>query len=204
MLFHLVPKIYVDPRFHLPRPVIVDLAIPEWSLHLVGGEDVTHGRPYPNKNYTVACRKVGRKSMDGILIQTSAVVDSFHLVARWAVGTEVLTHNIRFDVADHLNDAASSSMVLWPNHPCIRLKSHTGSPASTEPRMDAVWADLTTARKEGNSLTDIVGEFPLNKRRDEVFELPTITSDRILAAKYFGERIPPLQDAFNITSVGAQ
>lgn len=39
---------------------IVDLTIPELDLSLKGGSDIVSRRPFPNKRYVVASRKVGR------------------------------------------------------------------------------------------------------------------------------------------------
>nr|WP_289883625.1 DUF6012 family protein [Xanthomonas arboricola]MDN0205520.1 DUF6012 family protein [Xanthomonas arboricola pv. corylina]MDN0218452.1 DUF6012 family protein [Xanthomonas arboricola pv. corylina] len=50
---------------------------------------------YPAKRYQVACRKIGRKAMNGLLIEAAGTVDRFCVVTRWAVEGEMLcTHEV--------------------------------------------------------------------------------------------------------------
>lgn len=66
MLIHLIPNILAD-RSHVPCS-LVDLTSPELGLNLIGGKELTARRPYPNKHYLVACRKVGQKAVNGFLV----------------------------------------------------------------------------------------------------------------------------------------
>ncbi|WP_231103914.1 DUF6012 family protein [Xanthomonas arboricola pv. pruni] len=43
----------------------------------------------------MACRKIGRKAMNGLLIEAAGTVDRFCVVTRWAVEGEMLcTHEV--------------------------------------------------------------------------------------------------------------
>jgi len=60
MRLHLEPKIlnkYADIDAEL-----VSVEVPEVGLKLIGDKEIVTRRPYPNKQYQVACRKKGKKS----------------------------------------------------------------------------------------------------------------------------------------------
>jgi hypothetical protein len=84
-LLHLCPRLLWPYK----GAVIVDLKINPLGLRLVGGVDLITRRPFPNKNYKVACRKRGHnKAFNGILIETAAPLDEFETVARWSIPAE--------------------------------------------------------------------------------------------------------------------
>jgi hypothetical protein len=61
------------------------------------GVDLATRRPYPNKRYAVACRREGRKAIEGILIENSPPVEKLDYTARWVVDAEfVATHRVSY------------------------------------------------------------------------------------------------------------
>ena len=68
MLLHLSPTLCNEGQ----AVALVDVHVLPFGLRLVGGVDVVARRPYPNKTYHVACRKVGRKAVRGILLAALA------------------------------------------------------------------------------------------------------------------------------------
>lgn len=113
MLIHVVPRILLarNPGAHCS---LIDFSCPELALVLREGEDLTVGRPYPNKTYLVGRRRVGRRAVDGILIETPNFVPEFTTITRWAVdGDRILTHEVKHIMLDEDHDAATESMVLW-------------------------------------------------------------------------------------------
>ncbi|WP_236493849.1 DUF6012 family protein [Xanthomonas phaseoli] len=80
----------LSPRLLEPKGIpirceLIDIAIAPFGLLLRNGIEVVARRPYPNKRYQVACRKIGRMAMNGLLIEAAGTVDAFRVVTRWAV-----------------------------------------------------------------------------------------------------------------------
>ncbi|MGV7193595.1 DUF6012 family protein [Xanthomonas axonopodis] len=96
MLIHISPRL-LEPRGISTRCELIDITVAPFGLVLRNGIEVVARRPYPNKRYQVACRKIGRKAMNGLLIETTGTVDAFRVVTRWAVEGEMLcTHEVGF------------------------------------------------------------------------------------------------------------
>ncbi|WP_255653935.1 DUF6012 family protein [Arsenophonus apicola] len=68
MLLHLSPRYYL--RYSDVQLDLIDVSVPELNLTLKGGVDIVARTPYPNKCYQIACRKKGRKAINGIFIET--------------------------------------------------------------------------------------------------------------------------------------
>jgi hypothetical protein len=195
MLLHIRPRL-LSP---FKRVSLVDLKIEPIGIHLLGGVDLTTGRPYPNKHYAVACRKQGRKPLDGILIETKRFIERMSYTARWAVEAELcVTHHVDYKILDHEFDAASDSMMLW-HRCCAELGgwsnrfppgSETKVPMTTEPVMEI---DPRTVDNRRACEDTIEGGWIVS--RSEVFCMPTIEKGRILHTK-LGERIPSIGLAF--------
>lgn len=109
MLIHIRPMMYS----YYPA-TIIDLDLHPFDLHLVAGKDLNVGHPYPNRHYTVGCRKDKRKITDGILVETSSPIQRIRTTARWAVdGERVITHVVDYEIVDQDFDAVSDDTVLW-------------------------------------------------------------------------------------------
>lgn len=110
MLLHLHPRLFSD----FADVELVDLSIDPLRLKLRGGVDLMTRRPLPNKHYAVACRRQGRKAINGIFIDTDKPVTEFLYTARWAIHADfICTHKVHYQLLDAEFDAASDSMVLW-------------------------------------------------------------------------------------------
>jgi hypothetical protein len=189
MLLHIRPRLYCPFR----NVALIDLEIEPLGIHLRGGVDLRVGRPYPNKWYSVACRKLGRKAMDGILIETPGPVNEFSCRARWAIQAELMvTHSVEYRVIDHDFDAASDSMILW-SACCAELggwsnrrpeRRERDVPLVSEPVMEVVAGRVDVRR----AAKDVIrGGWIVE--RNESFAMPTIERERILQTK-LRERIP--------------
>jgi hypothetical protein len=194
MLLHIRPRLFSPFRY----VTLVDLEIA--GTKLVGGVDLTARRPYANKRYAVACRKVGQKAIDGILVETDQKIDEFRMVARWAVDAEMcVQHTVFYRVLDHEFDAASDSKLLWHawagewdnRTPTEMMFS---APIRTEPRMD-IFPRLDLQR---TTCKDHVDESGLIVAREETFSMPSIEPRRILAPRWEDDRLPSRSMAFKL------
>lgn len=199
MLIHLTPQVYAH---HATEPCsLIDLSCSELGLFLKGGKELTARRPYPNKDYLVACRKVGQKAMNGILIETESPIREFTVVTRWAVAaSHIATHRVRYIVLDEEHDAVSESMLLWyGTSECAGgfesrwpgITDH-GTPARTQPRME-VFPRLDRC----GEFSDLANEQGALIERSEVFRLPTIERERIMNPQFsLDKRLPSIESAF--------
>lgn len=201
MLLHITPRLLKPPG--IPADcTLIDLALPELGLTLAGGRDVVARQPYPNRDYLVACRNVGRKAIAGLFIETPDRVETFAVIARWAIeGQMVGTHYVRYVLVDQDHDAATDNMVLWG-----RLSGNLGewhdrwpqhtrhwTPAEAQPRMGVLRADLNG--RQGD-VRDQVSPAGVIKERLETFLMPTIERGRLMVRTPLTERFPTLEHAF--------
>lgn len=197
MLIHLKPSIYDG------NPIgpcsLVDLTCHEFGLKLVGGKDLIARRPYPNKNWLVACRKVGRKALNGLFIETQVFVREFNVVTRWAVAaSHIATHRVRYILADDGFDTSTVEMTLWGEFPPSfggyksrhPIGVNYGSPMESEPRMD-VFND----RKRVGDIADKIDQYGFLIERSEVFRMPTLERERF-SISLFSDRMPAIESAF--------
>ncbi|GGM25445.1 DUF6012 family protein [Pseudomonas asuensis] len=197
MLIHLIPNILAD-RTYVPCS-LVDLTCHEFGLNLIGGKELTARRPYPNKNYLVACRKVGQKAVNGLLIETPSPVREFTVVTRWAVAaSHIATHSVRYIVVDDEFETITEAMMLWgAKHPsqCGYKPRYPngftyGSSLESQPKMEA----FKRINRVGE-FTDQLDNHGAVIKRSEVFRLPTIERERLTMGS-FVERIPSVESAF--------
>ncbi|MDY7563473.1 DUF6012 family protein [Pseudomonas sp. AB6] len=203
MLIHLIPNILAD-RTNVPCS-LVDLTCSELGLNLTGGKELTARRPYPNKNYLVACRKVGQKAVNGFLVETQGPVREFTVVTRWAVAaSHIATHSMRYILADAEFDTVTEQMMQWgathPSQGDYKSRYPTGctygSPLESQPRMEAF-----KRIKRVGEFTDQLDKHGAVIERSEVFRLPTLERER-LTRSLFGDRMPSIENAFMTTSNG--
>ncbi|HCA3439712.1 TPA: hypothetical protein MO340_004276 [Salmonella enterica subsp. salamae serovar 35:g,m,s,t:-] len=206
MLIHVTPKFfmeYLDLDF---TPRIVDIAVPELGLVLKGDVDVEARKPYPNKCYLVACRKKGRKAMDGILIDTGDGhrLTDFELVTRWDLSGSTVTHRVKMHIADTEYDAVTDQIILWYGFSGkfvsrCPVGTENWIPASCQPRMVMLPEDNKSARDKdienirfNNNVNSII------KERIERYVVPTVERARLDGSLPLGKRIPPHADTFVI------
>jgi hypothetical protein len=177
-------------------------------LHLTGKELDTR-RPYPNKEYAVACRRQGRKAIDGILIETAKFIGRFDIKTQWAVEALLLvTHCVDYRVIDRDFPAASDDMMLWEKFSIWDLDQQkeiaiTSSRMPERPRPGgtmrlAPLMELVPPLLKP-SCDDSTDDLGLILARRERFEMPTIEPERLADPRLSPFRIdrkPPLNSAF--------
>jgi hypothetical protein len=203
MLLHVTPKLHQPAeRFH--DAVLVDIRIPALGLHLREGRDVIARTPYPNKEYLVASRKYGRKSVTGFFILAPTETREFTVTTRWAVSAEfLLTHTVDYSILDSDCDAASDNMMLWGNlHP-----SHGGwgsrwpsvakdwAPSTHAPQMDTYRETISKSKRE-RDVRDVISDRGLIVARHERFRLPSLERDRVVMRNNLTDRMPVIDSAF--------
>lgn len=196
MLWHIRPRLYSE----LKNVTIIDVTIQPHGLRLVGGADITTGRPYPNKRYTVVRRKAWRRAVDGILIETPRTARELFCTARWGLeAAMVVSHYVLYKLLDGDFDAASDDMMLW--YGCDPESGGWSNrwpgwargltPHEAEPRME-LWPE-----QPGPGIRDVFDAAGLIVGRHQTFALPTIERERLVNSR-LNERLPPLNTAFRV------
>jgi hypothetical protein len=180
MLLHIIPKLFSTVR----DCTIADLTIEPFGLQLRGGVELRTVRPYLNKRYAVAARRIGRKALDGILIETPEPISAYSYTARWAIEAQhLVTHHVTCKLLDRDFDAASEDSVLWYAHSeslggWISREPDQIAPLQREPVMELEARVDDGERKPGR--VDKLTARGLIIERREVFNLPTIEPERLL------------------------
>ena len=204
-LLHLVPRFFGS----FAAVELVDLSLEPIGLTLRGGMDLATRKPYPNKRYSIACRKRGQRAIEGILVVMKAPVESLDYTARWSVDAEVVvTHRVRYRLLDHEFDAASDDKMLW--HACSPSlggwasrwpkPDDAKSLGSTAPVMVAHVSDATHF-PEGNAGAPAQHQFAeggLIVDRHQEFGLPTLERGRF-GSPLAGDRMPLAADAWVVS-----
>lgn len=205
MLIHVSPKIiqlsaYVDVE-------LIDVSIPELDLVLRNNEEITTRKPYPNKCYHVACRKVGRKAINGLLIESDKHLDSFSVITRWKIqGERIATHTAEFNVVDKEHSLVSDNMILWANLDFVPLSTKDNfkcrtpdsmmkySPLEAQPTMSVTPEEIRTCAV--NATDTVAGGFIIERK--QVIDVPTIEVERMDLGIIQGLRLPDRKDAFKV------
>lgn len=195
MLYHLRPRIYTDRT----DVSLIDIEVQPFRLLLVGADDVMVRKPYPNKNYHVACRKGSRKAIDGFLIETDQFVEAIRYVARWDIGGEVLAHDVTMKIIDQDFGLATENSVLWM--PCSPMLGGWSSrepewmrytaPVHFEPRMEVYpYAQFRTPPVDRLAPNGMV------RHRQQTIEVPTVEAARLPSPIF--PRAPEISTAFHV------
>lgn len=205
MLIHLSPRLYVED-FHTADCALVDLRIDSFGLFLKGGQDIVARKPYPNKRYLVACRKIGQKAIDGILINAPRSIREFSAVTRWAIDAEtIIAHRVKYVILDDQFDATTESMVLW-----YGTGSNLGGWSSRWPEVykDAIAVnaqprmDILPSKEKRTRIADTLDLLDPEGRimeRNETFFLPTVEQDRLFGKWALRDRLPSKDSAFHVS-----
>jgi hypothetical protein len=174
---------------------LIDLVVEPFGLRLTQKELVTR-HPYPNKMHAVACRRIGKKAIDGILIETPDQSDEFSTMARWAIEAQmVVSHWIEYRSVDREFDAASDKQMLWHG-----TYGDLGDWSDRTLRNDQ-HSPMMQLERDMKTGSDVVDEFDAASgfitRRIQPFDMPTIERGRILECRMF-DRIPRIKNAFII------
>lgn len=196
MLIHIAPRIFLTGKWPYPSPVSLErISIFPFGIVLKGGEDVTCRRPYPNKRYSVACRKTGRKAINGILIRTAEPVSSYAVQTFWNISDAPLPiHQVTYNVTDNEFDAVTDSSCLWGRfesdsvcyEPRTISRLSQGAPVAIEPYLK-VNAPQKPSAAHGEA-----------EHRHHHFRQPTIEPGRLTASVFESERFHPPGDAFEV------
>lgn len=198
MLIHIRPHLYSQ----FLTAEIVDLSVEQLGLKLQGGVDLTTKSPYPNKKYYVASRKIGRKAMDGILIETNDVVKEFTMVAHWlhSYGS-VVEHVVHYRVLDNEFDAISDDATMWNAMSASLGGWQSRWPQGAKPNPLRYEHVMALEPQESSRELDL--EFDLSGIvcfREETFPLPTLERERVLGhIDATGKKlVPSIEHAFRI------
>ncbi|WP_180558410.1 DUF6012 family protein [Arsenophonus endosymbiont of Apis mellifera] len=201
MLLHLSPRYYL--RYSDIKLDLIDVSIPELNLTLKGDVDIVARTPYPNKCYQIACRKKGRKAINGLFIETDGILTNFTQITRWAVNGEIATHKIHFHILDSDFDAITSEIMMWNafhNTPFLSRKSEIHEnwlPATNQPRMLPILENKKESQREQQRLIyNLVSDDGFIMERTEFFPIPTVETHRITVPFWGNQRFPFPDDAF--------
>jgi len=193
MLIHITPKLFRPAELAFIRKCILsEIHISELDMTLKHGIDIDTRKPYPNKNYFVGCRKVGKKAIDGLFIESPTHLSSFTVISKWLLDDErTVIHQTNYQVVDDEFDTVSDSMMLWhatceslgnwgsriPNNmkPSSSENIQDVAPVNLQPRMD-----LLPAKRKGE-FEDQISSDGIICNRKEIFTLPTIEKGRFEA-----------------------
>lgn len=199
MLIHLVPRMFACPVTE-PLCQIYDFESPELGLKLSGEKDLVGRRPFPNKKYLVANRRVGRKAMNGFLIETKDSIQTFTTITRWNVVEReaVVTHRITYRILDDEMDAITEDMTYWyamsealGGYASRWPKGLEGTPAQHQPSMELI------SRERSRRITDSCDLDGLVMERVEEFVMHTVERERIVNRdRRETDRIPDPATAF--------
>lgn len=208
MRLHLVPKIlnkYADVTAELVR-----IDIPEIGLILEGDKDVVTRRPYPNKQYQVACRKKGSKAITGIFVEVDEHLSHFTVETLWNLkgpGRELnaLVHRVLYTVADRDFGAISDDHVLLHGRDNFKPRAigriEADRPVDSQPRMDVIFDHGEHGRGVIADITDKYLSSGVLVERDERITVPTIEVERFDSMSMFSDRMPDAADAFRVSPV---
>ncbi|MFA2965214.1 hypothetical protein KWF73_18350 [Acinetobacter pittii] len=102
MLFHIVPKIY-NPYSNITVLGIESIAIPDLNIH-IDADQLSFGKPYPNKNYFVGMKKEGRKALNGLLLDLPSLnLKSFSVEIVWNLSLEKKTISLKHTILNTID-----------------------------------------------------------------------------------------------------
>lgn len=201
MIYHVIPKIFntfVDADINL-----IDVSVPEMYLHLQSNRDIIARKPRPNKCYSVACRKKGRKAINGILLEHERL-NKFTVTTRWALNADiVLEHIVNFQILDDDFECVSADPTKWyatrGGYSSRCPERHQNAvPCKLQPRMDVAKKSQRDYGREGD-IKDFYQNGILVKRIEN-YSVPTIEQSRLFGdyLKVDEGRLPSLGDAFSM------
>ncbi|MFM2588171.1 DUF6012 family protein [Vibrio sp. TBV020] len=190
MLLHLVPQII--NRYSNVKVELIDVQLPELNVVLMGGKELVVRQPFPNKTYYVACRKAGRKAIQGVYLEVDKPLTNFSVLTRWKAQSvwfeKVLTHRVNYMITDTDFNVVSDDHTLQPIH------FSSSPPVYTQPRMD-VLIDEHHKRGELSSLKDEDEEGVMVNRVEDI-TLSTFEKEKLLKASQHNNRLPTFEQRF--------
>mgnify|MGYP004707856963 CR=1 FL=1 len=197
MLIHLSPSFFLN--YSNVSVDLIDLEIPELSLHLHAERDITVRFPSPNKRLHYVCRKKGRKAIHGILLNTDKALTDLTVITRWAVQGDVSTHRVHMHFTGD-GDAATDTIHLWhgvfnsPFRDKTPAVARNWIPASCQPRLSVNAGDRPSAREPAIwRRADPAG---IIRQQTEYYTSARVEPERLLSPTRSNSRLPALEDAF--------
>lgn len=202
MLIHITPK-FLSCRFSGPAPQLEKIDIPAFGYIGLHGDQIDTRKPFPNKLYSVGCRKQGKKAVSGFIFDIDTPPEHFEVICHWGVpnfGT--ITHKIDYFINDRELDAVSDAMLLWAmpaenglmfENRFIDLYANT-TPAQACPRMA-----FTNDKGKTGEFEDLV-EAGMILSRKETFIMPSIEKERLMGEVAESIRIPDVKNSIKVGS----
>ncbi len=194
MLVHLTPRIL--NRYSDINVELVDITIPDFNLRLIGGIDVVARRPYPNKCHYVACKKKGRKAINGILVKTSGNVRDFSVHTRWCFNAErVVKHTVNYSVLDNEFGCVTEETKAWFKYGQFKDRSPYpfGTSKNHAPIMEILFQGVDESRK-GGAIDTFQDGWLIH--RQQCIDVPSVEHERLFSDKSILERMPPEEHLF--------
>lgn len=197
MLIHLTPRFYAQPRkaFLIGECRLISLQVCELGVDLKAS-DLVSRKPFPNKHHWVASRNIGRKAVEGILIETADHVQTFTSRARWLVNEEhIVAHEVEYTVLDQEFDSVSDKTMLWyagtmqGRHYESRWPADVASHGRAQPVLE-LFPRTGEPASPVHPYTDTLSELGLVKLRQEKLSMPTLQRTRITETDW-SDRMPP-------------
>lgn len=198
MLIHLTPSFFLN--YSNISVNLIDLEVPELSLHLHVDRDITVRFPSPNKRLHYICRKKGRRAIHGILLNTNKTVSDLTVITRWAVQGNVSMHRVHMHLVGD-NDAATDAIHLWngvhnsPFRDKTPLVARNWVPASCQPRLSVNAGDRPSARE--TAIWRRADPAGIIRQQTEYYTAATVEPERLLNPTRSNSRLPALEDAFD-------
>ncbi|WP_154974905.1 DUF6012 family protein [Klebsiella grimontii] len=193
MYLHLVPTLY---HIISNKCKLESVTIPELEFE-IKGDELSCGRPYPNKRLNVGMLK-NRKAMVGLLLEYNKQLSQFTTEYKWVIeNIGIVQHHIKTIVLDSEFDLISQYIGL--NIGLDELKSrlhpsyHKVAPVKIQPMMESYRSGEAV-----NHLQHDVWDKNVLLSRTETLLLHTLESERLSRYSYFIDRLPQLGSAICI------
>lgn len=200
MLIHLTPRYYA--KYSDVQVDVIDVEVPELKLLLKANVDIIIRTPFPNKNYKVACRKKGRKAINGIFIEAEGMLQNFTVITRWAVNGEISRHETYYHITDDEFDAVTEEDLLWNgfNNTPYRVRSKEIEEATAlikrQSSMVTLNSDLNSNEGDSNWTYNETDNDGIVRYRAEFIKLPTVERERLIVPFFGNKGLPAYEDAF--------
>ncbi|ECY2548832.1 hypothetical protein F6853_10550 [Salmonella enterica] len=201
MLIHLTPRYYA--KYSDVQVDIIDVEIPQLKLVLKANVDIVIRTPFPNKNYKVVCRKIGRKAINGILIEVEGMFKDFTVITRWAVNGEISRHETYYHVSDDEFDTVTEEDFLWsgffntPYRARCKEIENGGTLVKRQSAMVTLINDLNSNDDDNYWTYNKVDSEGIVRFRAEYINLPTVERERITTSFFGNKRLPLYADKFD-------
>lgn len=211
MLIHLIPKFFNE--YSNVSITSCEIEIPELFL-TIHKTALMIKAPFPNKKIEVACRKKGRKAINGLLIETDKFINQFTVKIKWGISIKDVPHNehemlvdhiIHYHVNDNEFDFVSDDIMLWGSSG-IEFKDRCNKEqqkwhkSASQPQMRLSSIDYSKETEKDRISCCISQLFNHNNiaiQQEEFYYIPTLEQQRINSnLNYFRDRFPNIEDAF--------